>query len=181
MTNQLLDAGFLDDQCLIGPLPGAWLLLPTVALTKRRCSWLLTLVVVLCGLLVAQWWWWDSHWLFPLLLACWGLTGLIFLTCWFCLPLEIRHTRFLLRTQDFLLQYGVFWRRAVLIPLHRVQHVTISQGPLQKRFGLATLKVYTAGGLDAEAALADIEHGVAVALSEQLSQLIPRGDADAER
>lgn len=177
MTNQLLDAGFLDDQCLTGPLPEQWLLLPTVALTKRRCSWLLTLIVVVSGLLIAQWWW-CSHWLFPLF---WGLTALLFLASWFWLPLEIRHSRFLLRTQDFLLQYGVFWRRAVLIPLHRVQHVTISQGPLQKRFGLATLKVYTAGGLDAEAALADIEHGVAVVLSEQLSQLIPRGDADAER
>ena len=179
MTNQLLDAGFLDDQCLTGPLPDQWLLLPTVALTKRRYSWLLTLIVVVSGLMVAQWWW-DSHWLFPLVVACWGLTGLIFLASWFCLPLDIRHTRFLLRTQDFLLQSGVLWRRAALIPLHRVQHVTISQGPLQKRFGLATLKVYTAGGLDAEAALADIEYRVAQALSEQLSQLIPRGDTDAE-
>lgn len=176
MTNQLLDAGFLDDQCLSGPLPDQWLLLPTVALSKRRCSWLLTLVVLLCGLLIAQWWW-EPHWLFALV---WGLTGLIFLTRWFWLPLQVRHSRFLLRTQDFLLQYGVLWRRAVLIPLHRVQHVTISQGPLQKRFGLATLKVYTAGGLDAEAALADIEYRVAQALSEQLSQLIPRGDIDAE-
>lgn len=75
----------------------------------------------------------------------------------------------------------MLWHKAVLIPLHRVQHVTISQGPLQKRFGLATLKVYTAGGLDAEATLADIEYGVAQALSEQLSQLIPRGDSDVER
>jgi membrane protein YdbS with pleckstrin-like domain len=74
----------------------------------------------------------------------------------------------------------VLWRKAVLIPLQRVQHVSISQGPLQKRFGLATLKVYTAGGLDAEASLADIEHQLAQALSEQLSRLIPRGETDAE-
>ncbi|MBY0417702.1 MAG: PH domain-containing protein [Pararheinheimera sp.] len=179
MTNQLLDAGFLDDQSLSGPLPDQWLLLPTVALTKRRCSWLLTLIVVVSGLMVVQWWW-SSDELFPPFLLVWVLTGLIFLASWLCLPLQIRHSRFLLRTQDFLLQSGVFWRRAVLIPLHRVQHVTISQGPLQKRFGLATLKVYTAGGLDAEAALADIEYPVAKALSEQLSRLIPRGDIDAQ-
>lgn len=180
MTNQLLDAGFLDNQCLSGPLPEEWLALPTVALAKRRCSWLFTLLIVVCGLMVAQWWW-HSHWLFPLFLACWGLTGLLFMASWFYLPLEIRHTRYLLRTQDFLLQQGIFWRKAVLIPLHRVQHVTISQGPLQKRFGLASLKVYTAGGMDAEAALADIEYRVAQALSEQLSQLIPRGETDVER
>jgi membrane protein YdbS with pleckstrin-like domain len=178
MTNQLLDAGFLHDQCLSGPLPDQWLLLPAQALTKRRCSWLLTLLVVVAVLLIVQWWWGSDWalWLFPL---CWALTALFFLTSWFWLPLEIRHSRFLLRTQDFLLQFGVLWRKAVLIPLHRVQHVTISQGPLQKRFGLATLKVYTAGGMEAEAALADIDYAVAQALSEQLSLLIPRGDSDA--
>lgn len=179
MTNQLLDAGFLDDQCLSGPLPDQWLLLPAKALTKRRWRWLLTLLVVVVSLLIAQWWW-SSDWPFLLLQLCWGLTGLVFLAIWFWLPPDIRHTRFLLRTEDFLLQSGVLWRKAALIPLHRVQHVTISQGPLQKRFALATLKVYTAGGLDAEAALADIDYGVAQALSEQLSLLIPRGDADAE-
>lgn len=176
MTNQLLNIGFLDDQCLSGPLPEQWLLLPAAALTKRRCSWALTLAVVLCAVMVAQWWW-ALPWLLPVLGS---VSGLIFVASWFWLPLAIRHSRFLLRTEDFLLQSGVLWHKAVLIPLHRVQHVTISQGPLQKRFGLATLKVFTAGGLNAEATLADIHHGVAQALSEQLSQLIPGGDSDAQ-
>lgn len=176
MTNQLLDAGFLDDRALSGPLPEQWALLPAQALSKRRWLWLLNLVVAVCGLLAVQWWR-GSHWVFWLL---WGFVVLVFLVRWCWLPLQVRRTRFLLRTQDFLLQSGVLWRKAVLIPLHRVQHVSISQGPLQKRFGLATLKVFTAGGLDAEAALADIEYQLAQALSEQLSQLIPRGETDAE-
>lgn len=176
MTNQLLDAGFLDDQCLSGPLPDQWLVLPATALTKRRCSWALALLVVL-GAVVAAQWWWELPWILPVLGS---VSGLIVLASWFWLPLAIRHSRFLLRTEDFLLQSGVLWHKAVLIPLHRVQHVTISQGPLQKRFGLATLKVFTAGGLNAEATLADIHHGVAQALSEQLSQLIPGGDSDAQ-
>lgn len=177
MTNQLLDTGFLDDQTLSGPLPDEWLLLPAPALAKRRWVWLLSLVVVAFGFMMMQWWR-GSHWIFWLL---WGFTVLIFLSRWFWLPLQIRHSRYLLRTQDFLLQSGVLWRKAVLIPLQRVQHVTISQGPLQKRFGLATLKVYTAGGQDAEAALADIEFAVAQAFSEQLGRLIPRGETDAEQ
>lgn len=176
MTNQLLHTGFLDDQCLSGPLPEQWLLLPSLALTKRRCSWALTLLVVLCVVMAAQWWW-DFPWLLPVLGSA---SGLIVLVSWFWLPLAVRHCRFLLRTEDFLLQSGVLWHKAVLIPLHRVQHVTISQGPLQKRFGLATLKVFTAGGVHAEATLADINYGVAQAFSEQLSQLIPRGDSDAQ-
>jgi len=176
MTNQLLDPGFLDDQALTGPLPEAWLVLPAQALTKRRWGWLLSAIIVVAGLIFVQWWR-GSHWVFWLL---WGFITLIFLLRWYWLPLQIRHQRFLLRTQDFLLQSGVMWRKAVLIPLQRVQHVSISQGPLQKRFGLATLKVYTAGGLDAEASLADIEYQRAQALSEQLSRLIPHGETDAE-
>jgi len=67
-----------------------------------------------------------------------------------------------------------------LIPLTRVQHVTVSQGPLQKQFGLATLKVFTAGGLQAEAALSDIDYELAQSLCQQLSQLIPQEEqADA--
>jgi len=177
MTNQLLDTGFLDDQTLSGPLPDEWLLLPVQALTKRRWVWLLSLVVVACGFMTLQWWR-GSHWIFWLLS---GFTALVFMSRWFWLPLQIRHSRYLLRTQDFLLQSGVLWRKAVLIPLQRVQHVTISQGPLQKRFGLATLKVYTAGGYDAEAALADIEYSLAQTLSEQLGRLIPKGDTDDQQ
>jgi hypothetical protein len=176
MNNQLLESGFLDDQALTGPLPDDWLVLPAQVLTKRRWAWFLSFVAVGSGLILLQVWR-GSHWVFWLL---WGFVVLVFLVRWCWLPLQVRRTRFLLRTQDFLLQSGVLWRKAVLIPLHRVQHVSISQGPLQKRFGLATLKVFTAGGLDAEAALADIEYQLAQALSEQLSQLIPRGETDAE-
>lgn len=176
MTNQLIDSGFLDDACLSAPLPEQWSLLPASAVAKRRVQWLISVGIVVCGLLVLQWWR-GSHWIFWLL---WGCTALILLISWLWLPLQVRHQRFLLRRQDFLLQSGVLWRKAVLVPLQRVQHVTISQGPLQKRFGLATLKVYTAGGLNAEAALADIDYPLAQTMTEQLSRLIPSGETDAE-
>lgn len=177
MTNQLIDSGFLDDACLSAPLPEQWRKLPAAALTKRRLAVLLFALAVTVVILLLQMWR-GSHWFFWMLLTA---VALLFLTRWYVLPLQVRRTRFLLRTQDFLMQSGVLWRKAVLIPLQRVQHVTISQGPLQKRFGLATLKVYTAGGYDAEAALADIEYPLAQTLSEQLGRLIPKGDTDDQQ
>jgi membrane protein YdbS with pleckstrin-like domain len=57
---------------------------------------------------------------------------------------------------------GIFWRKSVLIPISRVQHLDLQRGPFERRFGLATLQVHTAGtrsaihripGLDAQAAL----------------------------
>jgi membrane protein YdbS with pleckstrin-like domain len=43
------------------------------------------------------------------------------------------------------LRYGVFVHREVHIPLSRLQHVDIRRGPLERRLGLATLMLYTAG------------------------------------
>lgn len=51
-----------------------------------------------------------------------------------------------LRTHDIAYRSGLFWRKVVVLPFNRVQHVEVSSGPLQRRFGLASLKFYTAGG-----------------------------------
>lgn len=51
-----------------------------------------------------------------------------------------------LREHDLALRTGVYFRKTVILPLDRVQHAEVSDGPIQRRFGLATLKLYTAGG-----------------------------------
>ena len=40
---------------------------------------------------------------------------------------------------------GRFWRKEILIPRSRVQHLDIERGPIERHFGLATLIVHTAG------------------------------------
>lgn len=44
---------------------------------------------------------------------------------------------------------GLLSRRVVVVPLSRIQSVRVVQGPLQRRLGLASLHVDTAGGLHA--------------------------------
>lgn len=51
-----------------------------------------------------------------------------------------------LRDHDMAFRSGLIFRKIVLLPFNRVQHVEISSGPLQRKFGLASLKFYTAGG-----------------------------------
>lgn len=170
MPNQLLDATFLQNECLSGPLPQDWQHLPEQALGKRRWLWLgLTLLplAVLALFIVLSKGKLALYVIFGVVL----LVGFM-LQLW--LPFQLMRTRYLLRRQDFLLESGVWWRQGVLIPLTRVQHVTVSQGPLQKQFDLATLKVFTAGGLHAEAALIDIKYAEAQQLCQLLSQLIPQ-------
>ena len=40
---------------------------------------------------------------------------------------------------------GKLWRKEILVPRSRVQHLDIERGPIERHFGLATLTVHTAG------------------------------------
>ena len=65
------------------------------------------------------------------------------------------------------------WRTVVTVPRSRVQHTDVSQGPLERRFGLGTLVVYTAGTDHARVSLGGLAHAHALRIREQL---LPRGD-----
>ena len=51
-----------------------------------------------------------------------------------------------LREHDIAYRSGLYWRKTVMLAFNRVQHVEVSSGPLQRRFDLASLKFFTAGG-----------------------------------
>ena len=56
------------------------------------------------------------------------------------------HTRF--RCERFArglrYRHGVWWQSEIFIPTARVQHTEVNQGPIQRRYGIGALKVYTA-------------------------------------
>jgi uncharacterized protein len=60
--------------------------------------------------------------------------------------LRWRRWRYEIREEEVDLQRGIFWINRTLVPLARIQHVDTRQGPLQRRFGLATVVFYTAAG-----------------------------------
>ncbi|MEE9438231.1 MAG: PH domain-containing protein [Saprospiraceae bacterium] len=51
-----------------------------------------------------------------------------------------------LRQKDLIFNSGLFWKTSTVVPFNRVQHCEVSQGPIDRFFNLAQLKVYTAGG-----------------------------------
>lgn len=51
-----------------------------------------------------------------------------------------------LRDHDIAYRSGLFWQKTVIVAFNRVQHVEVSSGPLQRKFGLASVKLFTAGG-----------------------------------
>lgn len=76
---------------------------------------------------------------------------------------RLRHQRWKLDEEGLWLRQGRLWWRETRVPASRVQHVDLKHGPLERRFGLATLVVHTA--------------------AVQLSGITVRGldEADAER
>lgn len=51
-----------------------------------------------------------------------------------------------LREHDMAFRSGLYWQQTVLLPYNRIQHVEVSSGPLQRKYGLSSLKFFTAGG-----------------------------------
>ena len=51
-----------------------------------------------------------------------------------------------LRHKDILFRKGVIWRSVTAVPFNRIQHVETSNTPMDRRYGLATLQLFTAGG-----------------------------------
>lgn len=63
---------------------------------------------------------------------------------------------------------GVYWRSETFVPRARVQHTDVSQGPIARRYGIAQLKVFTAGTHAAEIEIDGLAHADALALRDRL-------------
>jgi membrane protein YdbS with pleckstrin-like domain len=119
----------------------------------------------------------DAAWLPVALTAGWPI--LFALLAWraHVFPeLHYRHTTWRIDEIGLTIRTGVVWRVEISVARSRVQHIDVSQGPLERRFGLGTLAVYTAGTEHSQVTLDGLEHGVALAARDRL---LPARDADA--
>jgi hypothetical protein len=90
--------------------------------------------------------------------------------------LQHRHTGWRLDETGLEIRRGVLWRHQVTIPVARVQHTDVSQGPLQRQYELGTVTIHTAGTQNASVMLSGLTHSTAVELRDQL--IAHRGAAD---
>lgn len=87
-----------------------------------------------------------------------------------------QHTFYRVDEQGIEIRKGVYWRVVINVPRSRVQHIDVSQGPIERRFGLGTLVIYTAGTDHAKVELSGLEHGRALSIRQYL---LPSGAGDA--
>ena len=70
---------------------------------------------------------------------------------------------------------GVYWRQVIHVARSRIQHTDVSQGPLERRYGLATLTIHTAGTANAQVQLRGLAAGLAYRIRDALHPT-DRGD-----
>lgn len=87
---------------------------------------------------------------------------------WLWPPLAYRHLRFGVDDTGIAIESGVFWRSRIALPRVRIQHTDVSQGPLERRHGIGTLKLYTAGSRHTKIELPGLNHEEAIALRDAL-------------
>jgi membrane protein YdbS with pleckstrin-like domain len=103
---------------------------------------------------------------------------LVFLTWWLVAwpPVSYRYVSYRVDADGLEIRSGVYFRSVTTVPKSRVQHTDVSQGPLQRKYGLATLTVHTAGTENAEVQLPGLPHDVALLIRDHL---LPGNTADA--
>lgn len=154
-TNEPLDVGALPH---IGagafePLDPAYLRMRMTAAAAAG------IVIAIAALVVAGL---SSSWIVAMAGAM--VLGLVAIVA-VAVRIEVRHMGYLVREQDVSLRSGVLTRAVATVPFARVQHVAIHRGPLDRRFGLATLQLRTAGGSISIP-------GLRAELAEKLKQLV---------
>ena len=134
----------------------------------RAVGWITTAVVafgLFIGLTVTSSW----LWLPILLLVVWlPVTTGVALLSYVCPAREYRHTLYRIDDEFVEIERGVWWRSSITVPRPRVQHLDVSQGPLQRHYGLGVLSIYTAGTEHSTVALPGLGHDVALALRDRL-------------
>jgi membrane protein YdbS with pleckstrin-like domain len=75
---------------------------------------------------------------------------------------------FAVRDKDILYKSGVFWHTVTAIPFNRVQHVEKSSTPLDRRFDISTLQLFTAGGSGGDLRI----HGLSAGVAEKLRTFV---------
>jgi uncharacterized protein len=148
-SNHPIDPGAIPDFRTVELEPVASSFLPYAVLTQV-VFWLLLLVAAVGVRFVPympfQPGWWVA--IVPAVAGVWF--GAV---AWF----DARRRGWALREHDLIYRYGIIWRKVVIVPFTRIQHVETSSGPVERWFGLMRVKCFTAGGMTADLSVVGLD------------------------
>ena len=151
-----VDAQRLSGWVTFGIVMGVWAIVFGVAMWNDEAGlrWFRTLVGIIGLVIVGPLVWLATGW--P--------------------ALSHRHWSYRIDETGIEIRSGVWFRKVTTVPRSRVQHTDVTQGPIQRRFNLGTLVIYTAGTEFARVVLPGLEHGMALWIRDTL---LPKHGADA--
>jgi uncharacterized protein len=83
--------------------------------------------------------------------------GLAAFSTWFVFASH-KYYGYALREHDLLFKQGMFWQSVVMIPFNRIQHIEIHRNPVERKLNLASLKLFSAGGIAADMKIHGLPH-----------------------
>jgi membrane protein YdbS with pleckstrin-like domain len=97
---------------------------------------------------------------------------------WRFIQLSFRYKAYALREHDLVYRSGWLIRSVRVCPFNRIQHCSMDAGVLERRYGLASLSVFTAGGMQADLKLPGLPQEEAARLREFILSKINRPAGD---
>lgn len=166
---------FLNDTVLVDQLPKAEALalqpIEPLYLKVLRWEWLITML--LFGAILGTLAWFipalqATRWL-SLMGGAWLLTGII----WYLLQERSFHTKaYAVREKDVIYRSGWIIQHTRTTPFNRILHSSVTAGPLERKYGIATLVLYTAGPGDTDLRIRGLQEPAAHALKEWITKKI---------
>jgi membrane protein YdbS with pleckstrin-like domain len=93
------------------------------------------------------------------------------------LHINYKYSGYALREKDMLYRSGWLQRKTRIVMISRIQHVSVQSGPLERRFGLASVSVFTAGSAAADFTIKGIKEETAKKIKAWIS-IEPKGDGE---
>ena len=100
------------------------------------------------------------------------------LLAWFTTNIDFSYSGYALREKDLLYRSGWFIRKQKVVMLNRVQHVSVQSGPIERKFGLASISIYTAGASQADFTIKGIKEETAQNIKEWINK---QSDGDSKQ
>lgn len=94
---------------------------------------------------------------FIILRGIWGYCKIFF---------GFKYKQYALRERDIIYQTGWLWRSSTIVPFNRVQHVSVNQGPIERKFNLSKIKIFTAGGSSSDLSIPGLTPPIANKLKD---------------
>ncbi|WP_018654639.1 PH domain-containing protein [Actinomadura flavalba] len=98
-----------------------------------------------------------------------ALAVVVLAFAWIVAELTHRSYGYAERDDDLVLTYGVFVKRLIVVPYGRMQFVDVTAGPLDRVFGIATVRLHTAAAAT-DASIPALPVAEATALRDRLAR-----------